>query len=92
MIWIDKDIPWAEIAFDDITQLCALYRSSEQGLRDQSDENASEGQTVRTARSRVMIPRLTMRKEPLSRPASSRETSMSVETSRVRRRLRCQCF
>lgn len=40
-----------------------------------------------TARSLVTSPRLTSLKDPLSLPASRRETSIKVDTKRVRRRL-----
>jgi hypothetical protein len=43
---------------------------------------------TRTARSRVMTPRLTSLNDPFSRPASRRDTSINVETRRVNRRLK----
>jgi hypothetical protein len=85
MIGIYIRIPRIEITFNNVTQFATLNRSSEQSLI--VNIIAQISKETLTARSLVTRPRLTSLYDPFSLPASKRETSIRVDTSRVSRRL-----
>jgi hypothetical protein len=83
VIRIDIDILGTRITVDHVFQSCFLDSCPKESLEEGSIQLPEAALIRPTARSRVIAPRLTSRKEPFNLPASSRLTSIRVDTRRV---------